>query len=68
MYVEVAQRLLPLGEGVRDGAVLPTRGAELAEYTRGLERDGGVLRVVRVIVLWVVLVGVAVDRDGGLGE
>ena len=64
MHVEVAQRFLPLGEGIGGRALLPARGAKFAELASSLERDGRVLRVV-VVVFGVVLVRVTVGCCGG---
>lgn len=64
MHVEVAQRLLPLGERLGRRAVLPACVPECAEGARGLEHGAWVL--FGVVVLGVVFVRIAVGCDGGL--
>lgn len=65
MHVEVAQRLLPLGERIGSRTVLPARVSERAESACCLERSVCVQRAFR-IVFGVVFVRIAIGRDDGL--
>jgi hypothetical protein len=64
VHVEVAQRLLPLGERIGSRAVLPARVSERAESARRLEHGVWLRRAVRA-VLGIVFVRIAAGRDDG---